>query len=73
MTVVFSSEHRDSLPSYPDTQIYKKRVNYQIASYLYLPTAWVFLAQKKKVLIKILLPLPIININGLRLHRRIIS
>lgn len=47
MTVKFSSEHRDSLPSYPDTQIYKKRVNYQIASYLFVPTAWVFLAQKK--------------------------
>lgn len=28
-------------------QIYNKKTNYQIASYLFVPTAWVFLAQKK--------------------------
>ena len=52
MTVIFSSEHRDSVPTYPDTQIYNKRDNYQIASYLFLPTAWVFLAQKKNKIIQ---------------------
>lgn len=47
MTVNFLPCIRIRTPAILMQQIYKKRVNYQIASYLYLPTAWVFLAQKK--------------------------
>ena len=49
MTVNFLPSIGIRSPAIPMQQIYKKRVIFQIASYLYLPTAWVFLAQKKNI------------------------
>lgn len=47
MTVNFLPCIRIRAPAIRTQQMYKKRTNYQIINYLYVPTAWVFLAQKK--------------------------